>query len=114
MNRFDDITDMLLQGLFLQLNIFSDEKDMFSSEKVFSFGKDIGYLSLGDRDTRQSLSNQTVFPILWACIHCKTEADSSIVWFVCSSSQIFLFYLYFLIQILWDGYNQQDDIFPGF
>lgn len=47
MNRFDDITDMLLQGLFLQLNIFSDEKDMFSSEKVFSFGKDIGYLSLG-------------------------------------------------------------------
>lgn len=41
MNRFGDITDMLLQGLFLQLNTFSDEEDA-----VF-FRKDISYLSPG-------------------------------------------------------------------
>lgn len=41
MTRFGDIIDMLLQGLFLQLNIFSDEEDA-----VF-FRKDSSYLSLG-------------------------------------------------------------------
>lgn len=52
MNRFGDITDMLLQGLFLQLNIFSDEEDA-----VF-FRKDIRYLSLA-RETHEAVTIQS-------------------------------------------------------